>query len=59
MAKSVVFIDAEIGVEDKKIHDLGAVRNNRTYFHSASLEISSGLFSEWNLFAVIISFTMI
>ncbi len=28
MAKSVVFIDAEIGVEDKKIHDLGAVRNN-------------------------------
>ena len=37
MAKSVVFIDAEIGVEDKKIHDLGAVRNNRTYFHSASI----------------------
>ena len=37
MAKSVVFIDAEIGVEDKKIHDLGAVRNNRSYFHSASI----------------------
>ena len=37
MAKSVVFIDAEIGVEDKKIHDLGAVRNNKTYFHSASI----------------------
>ena len=37
MSKSVVFIDAEIGLEDKKIHDLGAMKDDRTYFHSASI----------------------
>lgn len=37
MLKSVVFIDAEISVEDKKIQDLGAVKDDRTYFHSASI----------------------
>ena len=37
MLKSVVFIDAEISVDDNKIHDLGAVKDDRTYFHSASI----------------------
>lgn len=37
MSKSVVFIDAEIGVDDHKIHDLGAMKDDRTYFHSASI----------------------
>lgn len=37
MAKTVVFIDAEIGVDDNKIHDLGAVKDDRTSFHSASI----------------------
>lgn len=38
MAGSIVFIDSEVGVGDKKIHDLGAVRNDRTTFHSASIQ---------------------
>lgn len=37
MAKSIVFIDTEVGIEDKKIHDIGAVRSDRTVFHSASI----------------------
>jgi len=37
MAKSIVFIDSEVGVDDKKIHDLGAVRSDRSTFHSASV----------------------
>ena len=37
MLKSVVFIDAEISVDDNKIHDLGAVKDGRIYFHSASI----------------------
>lgn len=37
MAKSIVFIDSEIGIEDKKIKDLGAIKSNRTKFHSPSL----------------------
>ena len=32
MLKSVVFIDAEISVDDNKIHDLGAVKDGRIYF---------------------------
>lgn len=36
-AKSIVFIDSEVGVDDKKIHDLGAVRNDGVTFHSASI----------------------
>ena len=38
MAKSIVFIDSEIGIEDKKIHDLGAVRSDGAIFHSASVK---------------------
>lgn len=37
MAKSIVFIDTEVGVDDHKIHDIGAVRQDRAYFHSASV----------------------
>lgn len=37
MPKKVVFIDTEIGINDKKIHDLGAVTGNDNCFHSNSL----------------------
>ena len=37
VAKSIVFIDSEIGVNDKKIYDLGAVRHDKAIFHSASI----------------------
>ena len=33
MLESVVFFDAEIGVDDKRVHDIGAVRDGRE-FHS-------------------------
>lgn len=38
MAKTIVFIDSEVGVYDKKIHDLGAVRSDGAIFHSASVQ---------------------
>ena len=38
MARSIAFIDSEVGSNDKKIHDLGAVRNDRATFHSASIQ---------------------
>ena len=38
MARSIAFIDSEVGINDKRIHDLGAVRNDRATFHSASLQ---------------------
>ena len=37
MAKSVVFFDAEIGVDDNKIHDIGAVRSDKSLLHTASV----------------------
>lgn len=37
MAKSIVFVDSEVGVKDKKILDLGAIRLDRTSFHSPSV----------------------
>ena len=37
MAKNIVFIDAEISIESKKICDLGAMRADHTIFHSASV----------------------
>lgn len=37
MAKSVVFFDTEIGVDDKKIHDIGAVRSDKGILHTASV----------------------
>ena len=36
-AKSIVYIDSEIGIDDKRIKDLGAIKNDRSSFHSASL----------------------
>ena len=38
LARTLVFIDAEIGVEDQKIHDLGALREDQTCFHSGSVQ---------------------
>ena len=38
MAKSIVFFDTEVGVEDKKIHDIGAVHADKGIFHSASVQ---------------------
>ncbi len=37
MANAIVFIDSEIGIRDKKILDLGAIRADRTSFHSPSI----------------------
>ena len=37
MDKRIAFLDTEIGVEDKKIHDIGAVHSDGTTFHSSSL----------------------
>ena len=59
MSKSVVFIDAEIGLEDKKIHDLGAMKDDRTYFHSASIRDFFSFISGVTFSAVIILFIMI
>jgi len=37
MNKQITFIDTEVGVEDKRIHDIGAVRSDGFVFHSSSL----------------------
>ena len=37
MGKSIVFIDTEVGVDDHKIHDMGAIRQDGSCFHSASI----------------------
>ncbi len=37
MSKSIVFFDTEVGVDDNKIHDIGALKQNGTVFHSASI----------------------
>ena len=37
MSKSIVYIDSEIGIDDKKIKDLGAIKSDRSYFHAPSL----------------------
>jgi ATP-dependent DNA helicase RecQ len=36
MPKIIAFIDSEVGVEDKKIHDIGAIRSDGATFHSPS-----------------------
>ena len=43
---SIVFIDSEVGVSDKKIKDLGAVNENGDEFHSASIKDFSDFISE-------------
>ena len=37
MQRKIVFFDTEIGVEDKKIHDIGAVRSDKGMLHTASV----------------------
>ena len=37
MTKSIVYIDSEIGIEDKKIKDLGAIKENRSSIHTSSV----------------------
>ncbi|MBQ3587978.1 MAG: RecQ family ATP-dependent DNA helicase, partial [Oscillospiraceae bacterium] len=37
MAKSIVFFDTEVGIDDKKIHDIGAVSSDRGAFRSTSI----------------------
>lgn len=37
MRGSVVFIDTEVGIEDHKIHDIGALGPNSASFHSSSV----------------------
>lgn len=37
MTKSIVYIDNEIGIEDKKIKDLGAIKSDRSSFHAPSV----------------------
>ena len=38
MGKSLCFIDTEIGIEDRRIRDIGAVRTDGATFHSTSLK---------------------
>ena len=37
MEKEVCFFDTEIGLQDKKIHDIGAIKQNGKSFHSSSI----------------------
>lgn len=37
MTKSIAYIDSEIGIKDKRIKDLGAIRGDRASFHAPSL----------------------
>lgn len=37
MAKDIVFFDTEVGIDDKKIHDIGAVRSDKATLHTASV----------------------
>ena len=34
--KDIVFFDTEVGIDDKRVHDIGAVRKG-LFFHSANL----------------------
>lgn len=38
MTKTIAFIDSEISVDSKKILDIGAVRNDGSFFHSNSMQ---------------------
>ena len=37
MNKKIVFLDTEVGVADKIIHDIGAVCSDGAVFHASSL----------------------
>lgn len=45
---SIVFIDSEIGLESKKVLDLGAIKPDRSQFHSASAQGFSAFVSGAN-----------
>lgn len=36
--KNIAFIDSEIGITDKKIYDLGAIRSDRAEYHGSSVD---------------------
>ena len=42
----IAFIDTEIGVEDKKIHDIGAIRSDGATFHASSLRDFTAFISD-------------
>jgi len=44
--KTIAFIDSEISIDDKKILDLGAVRNDGSVFHSGSVKDFCAFISE-------------
>lgn len=37
MKKNIVFFDTEISTQDKKIYDIGAIKSDRSTFHSSSI----------------------
>lgn len=49
MAKNILFFDTEIGVRDKKIYDIGAVRSDGAILHTASVSDFSDFIaaSDW------------
>lgn len=38
MAKTIAFFDTEVGIDDRKIHDIGAIREDRGVFHSSAVQ---------------------
>ena len=38
MAKTIAFFDTEVGINDKKVHDIGAVRVDKGVFHSSVVQ---------------------
>lgn len=38
MKKMICFFDTEVGVQDKKIYDIGAIKNDGTNFHSSVIK---------------------
>lgn len=46
MAKSIVFFDTEVGVDDKKIHDIGAVCPDKGVYHSSSVQDFYGFIAD-------------
>lgn len=44
--KNIVFIDSEIGIEDKRVYDIGAVRFDRSIFHSSDISLFAKFLSD-------------
>lgn len=56
--KEIVFFDTEVGIDDKKVHDIGAVRNG-LFFHSAQKhEFQEFVDGTENTFVVTMCFIM-